>query len=83
LLRGGVICSDDLDMGVAVNDDYQTITHTGEASTVCYAIGPLLRGTLWETTAVPELRVQAMNFAQSILQQQERAPQEYVIEYCI
>ncbi len=83
LLHSGVISSDELNMGVAVNDDYQTLTAAGEASTVCYAIGPLLRGTLWETTAVPELRVQAMNFAQSILQQQERAPQEYVIEYCI
>ena len=83
LLRSGLICSDEIDMGVAVNDDFQTISAAGEASPVCYAIGPLLRGTLWETTAVPELRVQAMNFAQSILQQHERAPQEYVIEYCI
>ncbi|HEX4416018.1 MAG TPA: FAD/NAD(P)-binding protein, partial [Lacipirellulaceae bacterium] len=83
LLRSGLISGDDLDMGVVVNDDYQTLTADGEASPVCYAIGPLLRGTLWETTAVPELRVQAMNFAQSILQQHERAPQESVIEYCI
>jgi uncharacterized NAD(P)/FAD-binding protein YdhS len=83
LLRSGVIRSDELDMGVEVNDDHQVLSANGEASLVCYAIGPLLRGTLWETTAVPELRVQAMNFAQSILQQQERAPQEFVIEYCI
>jgi uncharacterized NAD(P)/FAD-binding protein YdhS len=33
-----------------------------------YAIGPLLKGTLWETIAVPELRGQALNVAQNILQ---------------
>jgi uncharacterized NAD(P)/FAD-binding protein YdhS len=84
LLHSGLIRSDELDMGIAVNDDHQVITADGEASPVCYAIGPLLKGTLWETTAVPELRAQAMAFAQSILQQQDLiTPQEYVIEYCI
>jgi uncharacterized NAD(P)/FAD-binding protein YdhS len=44
----------------------------------------LLKGSLWETTAVPELRGQAMRVAQLILEQEPlEAEEEYVIEYCI
>jgi uncharacterized NAD(P)/FAD-binding protein YdhS len=83
LLHKGLIRSDELDMGLDVNDDLQAVNADGEASGIIYAIGPLLKGTLWETTAVPELRGQAMAIAQSILQQQAQTPQEHVIEYCI
>ena len=83
LLDDGLIRSDELDMGIEVNDDYQAVDAAGQASGRLYAIGPLLRGTRWETTAVPELRGQAMAIAHSILQQQAQPPQEHVIEYCI
>jgi uncharacterized NAD(P)/FAD-binding protein YdhS len=32
-----------------------------------YAIGPLLKGVLWETTAMPEIRRQAALIAQDLL----------------
>ena len=49
-----------------------------------FAIGPPLRGTLWETTAVPELRGQAMRVAQIMLNQMPTSvEEEFVIEYCI
>ncbi len=72
-----------MDMGIAVSDDFRAHGANGNSSPAIYAIGPLLKGTLWETTAVPELRGQAMAIAQSILQQQQETPQEFVIEYCI
>jgi len=32
-----------------------------------FAIGSMLRGTLWETTAIPEIRQQARSLAERIL----------------
>tara|TARA_B100000700_G_C14222458_1_gene479894 strand:+ start:148 stop:336 length:189 start_codon:yes stop_codon:yes gene_type:complete len=49
-----------------------------------FAIGPPLRGTLWETTAVPQLRSQAMRVAQLMLNQMPTTVgEEFVIEYRI
>jgi len=39
---------------------------TGTASQSLYAIGPTLKGCLWETTTVPEIRVQAAKLAQHL-----------------
>ncbi|MDB5097050.1 MAG: Hydroxyacylglutathione hydrolase [Cyanobacteria bacterium RYN_339] len=39
----------------------------GRASTWLYTLGPLRKGQLWETTAVPELRVQALELARTLL----------------
>lgn len=83
MLKSGLIRPDELDMGIACDDDFRAIGSDGEPSPVIFAIGPLLKGTLWETTAVPELRGQAMGAAQTMLDQHRRTPEEYVIEYCI
>lgn len=61
-----------------------TRTANGERSPWLLALGPLLRGTYWETIAVPELRVQARRVAETILgsarSEEERGPQfEYMI----
>jgi uncharacterized NAD(P)/FAD-binding protein YdhS len=63
LLAEGMVAQDDLDMGVRVTADFAIIDRQGHPSNVLYAIGPLLKGTLWETTAVPELRVQTYQVA--------------------
>jgi uncharacterized NAD(P)/FAD-binding protein YdhS len=63
LIADGLVAQDDLDMGVRVTAEFATIDREGRPSNVLYAIGPLLRGTLWETTAVPELRVQTYQVA--------------------
>ena len=83
LLRRGLIRCDPLDMGIDVDDDFAAVQQDGSTSAVIRAMGPLLRGSLWETTAVPELRVQAMHIAKALLEQDTTTPEEYVIEYCI
>jgi uncharacterized NAD(P)/FAD-binding protein YdhS len=79
-------------MGIEVNADFETVGRDGLRSNLVYAVGPLLRGTLWETTAVPELRGQAMRVAQVLLRELDPAPAPTavftpinadVIEYCI
>ena len=84
LLERGLVSTDELDMGIEVNSDFAVVNSEGAASRCLYAIGPLLRGSLWETTAVPELRGQAMRVAQIMLEQEPiTTEEEYVIEYCI
>lgn len=67
LLRRGVIAPDDTDMGIHVDVDHTVLTATGERSPWLLALGPMLRGTYWETIAVPELRVQARHVAETLL----------------
>ena len=84
LLKRGLIQSDELDMGLKVNENFAAIESNDEASEILYAIGPLLRGSLWESIAVPELRGQAMRVAQVMLEQEPvKSDDQYVIEYCI
>jgi uncharacterized NAD(P)/FAD-binding protein YdhS len=45
----------------------------GRESEALFAIGPLRRGELWETTAVPEIRAQASALAQRLLRQRSLA----------
>lgn len=45
-------------MGIQVSERFHVLTETGPSSWL-YALGPMLRGQRWETTAVPEIRVQA------------------------
>ena len=56
-----------------------------QRSRLLLALGPLLRGTLWETIAVPELRAQAKRVAETLLEQPP-APvdeAEVMMEYMI
>jgi uncharacterized NAD(P)/FAD-binding protein YdhS len=43
------------------------VAHDGIVQDGFYAIGPLLKGVLWESTAMPEIRVQAASIAAEIL----------------
>ncbi|MEM7144630.1 MAG: FAD/NAD(P)-binding protein [Verrucomicrobiota bacterium] len=93
LLAGGLAHPDEMDMGLQIADDFAVIDAAGNRSNLLFAIGPLLRGTLWETIAVPELRGQAMRVAQTILDELEPDPalhkpwpllqEEAVMEYMI
>ncbi|BBX01769.1 hypothetical protein MMOR_27050 [Mycolicibacterium moriokaense] len=67
LLRRGAIAPDSTDMGIHVDSDHTVLTATGERSPWLLALGPMLRGTYWETIAVPELRVQARHVAETLL----------------
>ena len=84
LLEKGLVCSDDLDMGLQVDDRFAVIESTGEPSRWMFAMGPLLKGSLWETTAVSELRGQAMRIAEILLERAPaEVPQQDVLEYYI
>jgi uncharacterized NAD(P)/FAD-binding protein YdhS len=67
LLRSGLAQPDSMDMGVKVTPEFALIDPQGKRSSSLFALGPLLRGTLWESIAVPELRGQAMRVAQTVL----------------
>jgi uncharacterized NAD(P)/FAD-binding protein YdhS len=59
--------------------------HDGERSRLLLALGPLLRGTLWQTIAVSQLRAQAKRVAETLLEQPP-APvgeTEVMMEYTI
>ncbi len=84
LLRDGFAQPDSMDMGIRVEPDFTVVNRDGRRSPFLYAIGPLLRGTLWESVAVPELRGQALRVAQTLLDAGAPAPAEdAVLEYQI
>ena len=80
LLRRGLVAPDAMDMGVRVDSDYTVVTADGERSPWLLALGPLLKGTFWETVAVPELRLQARRLAETLLNR-VRADEEDIPNY--
>ncbi len=51
-------------LGLDVDEHGALIDHRGNSSQGLYAIGPTRKGCLWETTTVPEIRVQAATLGQ-------------------
>jgi uncharacterized NAD(P)/FAD-binding protein YdhS len=64
----GWIRPDELFLGLDVTPQGRVRDRDGRASGVLYAAGPARKGQLWETTAVPELRVQVEELARHLLQ---------------
>ena len=60
---------DDMNLGIDATTTGQTIDAENNISNQIYALGSLLRGKLWETTAIPELRTQANHIAEIIHQE--------------
>jgi len=58
---------DQLSLGLDVTDDGALVDARGVASNSLYALGPLRKGLLWESIAVPELRVQVADMAKVLL----------------
>ena len=69
LLASGVVQPDELDMGIRIGPDFLATERDGRSSTFLHVIGPLLRGTLWESIAVPELRGQSLRVAEVLLKE--------------
>lgn len=67
LKSDGFIVQDDLQLGIEVNDSYQVINSQNQEQENIYAIGGLLKGKLWESTAINELRAQAKSISSSII----------------
>lgn len=67
LLQQGLACPDALTLGLDVSADGALIDVQGNISERLFTLGPPLKGNLWETTAVPEIRVQAESLACHLL----------------
>lgn len=63
LLEAGRIRPDPLRIGVDVDAECRALDAAGKASERLYAIGPVTRGTFWESVAVPDIRAQAAQIA--------------------
>jgi uncharacterized NAD(P)/FAD-binding protein YdhS len=68
LIKRNHIRNDDLSQGIAAAPDGRVLDREGQFSNVVYTLGTALKGTLWETTAIPEIRVQAKSLAQKLLE---------------
>lgn len=62
LLKRNLIEPDELDLGIRATA-YGNVITENKISTSFFTIGSTLRGVLWESTAVPEIRVQAERVA--------------------
>jgi uncharacterized NAD(P)/FAD-binding protein YdhS len=63
LLENGMVVPDPLQLGIATEIDGQILSRDGRAQPGLYALGSLLRGGLWECTAMPEIRKAAHGVA--------------------
>jgi len=67
-LSRGIMRPDALRLGVDVTPEYRVIDAQGHAQPHLFALGPLLRGLWYETTAVGEIRSHAVAIARLIAQ---------------
>ena len=74
LFAQGLARPDSLFLGLDVDSNGCVINDEGEPSRSLFAIGPVRKGCLWETTAVPELRKQASELAEYIVRVAKEEP---------
>jgi len=67
LVAKGLIKTDSLKMRIDAAPDGRTIDKSGAVSDVIITVGIALKGVLWESTAMPEIRAQANKLALSLL----------------
>lgn len=67
LVAEGLVRVDSLGLALDVDGRGAVRGADGQACRNIFAIGPLRRGLLWETTAIPEIRVQAESLAAELL----------------
>jgi uncharacterized NAD(P)/FAD-binding protein YdhS len=68
LLGSGFARLDPLGLGLDVDTEGRLRDEEGSPSSRLWALGSVCRGAFWESTAVPELRLQAARVAQGIWQ---------------
>lgn len=69
LLKNGLVTADEMKLGVNALPDGTVIHRDNSISSSMFAVGSMLKGVLWESTAVPELRMQAKSIAENLLKQ--------------
>jgi uncharacterized NAD(P)/FAD-binding protein YdhS len=77
LIASGAARADALGLGLDVTPAGALIDADGEPARDLFAIGPITRGTFWEITAVPDIRVACEALAAHLLPADEAiaAPQ--------
>jgi uncharacterized NAD(P)/FAD-binding protein YdhS len=68
LIKSGLASANDLGIGFRADDQGALIDARGNASPYLFTLGPPLRGGLFETTAVPEIRLQAKALVRRLMQ---------------
>jgi uncharacterized NAD(P)/FAD-binding protein YdhS len=69
LAEKGIISSDPLELGINADiSTYHIINAKGQKSGTIFTLGTNLKGLLWETIAVPELRVQSQQLSKILLE---------------
>ena len=63
LLDRGMVRPDAQGMGIDVDSNLNAVQSDGIAARNLWALGPIVRGVLWECVAVPDIRVQAGHLA--------------------
>jgi uncharacterized NAD(P)/FAD-binding protein YdhS len=58
-----------LRLGFATSDDGRLIRQDGQPSAWLFSLGPMRRGELWESVAVPDIRVQAAHLAEVLIEE--------------
>ncbi|HEU0052141.1 MAG TPA: hypothetical protein VFQ39_03145, partial [Longimicrobium sp.] len=66
LRRQGILTPCPLGLGIRTAPGYGLLDREGNASSVFFHTGPLLKTEHWESTAVPELRVHAARLAERL-----------------
>ncbi len=72
LLANGIVASGPLDLGLRTSDDGELMSADGQSWQDLFTLGPPRIGQLWETTAIPEIRVQASSVASLVLNRLSR-----------
>lgn len=67
LFARGYIRNDALNFGIDALPNGSILGQNGEVTGILYTLGTALKGTLWETTAIPEIRAQAKQLAATLL----------------
>ena len=63
----GLARPDAMFLGLDVAEDGALLDSNGVASDFLYTVGPTRKGQLWETTAVPEIRIQVADLSRQLL----------------
>jgi uncharacterized NAD(P)/FAD-binding protein YdhS len=72
IFQKGIVAQDDLKLGINADTiTFETINHERKRNENLFTIGTNLKGMLWESTAVPEIRKQAELLAKGILERME------------
>ena len=69
LVARGLVQPDAMNMGIQAAPNFAVLDAQGRESSILFALGSILKGTLWETIAVPELRSQTFRVAETLVRQ--------------